>query len=75
MSLKDERKRAGFTQQELAEKSGVKFWVLAKYESGARNIDGASLDTLCNLAGSLGCGISELLESEALKNKLSETKK
>lgn len=46
-SLKEQRKKIGLTQEELAKKSGVSRPMLSKIESGNRN---ATLETLMRVA-------------------------
>ncbi|MBO5921739.1 MAG: helix-turn-helix transcriptional regulator [Bacteroidaceae bacterium] len=72
MSLQSERMKAGFSQQGLANASGVSIWNIRHYEQGTRNIDGAGLDVLCKLASVIGCTIYDLLESEELKELLKQ---
>ena len=44
--------------------------MIQKYEIGVRNIDGAKLETLCDLAIALDVSISDIVEDETLKTKL-----
>lgn len=69
-ALQKMRLKAGLSQSELAAVSGIKTGVIQKYEIGYRNIDGASLDTLCKLSYALNCKIYDILEDEQLKIKL-----
>ena len=69
MRLQDKRVEYGLSQSKLAEKAGVKMQVLQRYEIGFRKIDGASLETLCNLAIALECGISDIIEDDVLREK------
>lgn len=71
--LKEQRLKAKLTQAELAAISGVKLRTLQQYESGARNLDGANLDTLCSLALALGCQLPELIEDDTIRIKLNKT--
>lgn len=63
--LQRRRKLCGFTQMELAEKSGVKLRTLQQYETRKKDINKASAMTLESLAFSLCCGIEDLLEFPA----------
>lgn len=63
------RNEKGLSQSKLAELSGVNFRMIQYYEQGAKNIDGAKLDTLISLAAALDCPITEILESEELRQK------
>ncbi len=53
----------GMSQTELAEASGVSVNIIRKYESGARDINKASGETLLKLAATLGTAIEYILES------------
>ena len=72
MSLQSARIKAGFSQRSLADASGVNIRNIQQYEIGARNINGASLDTLCKLASTIGCTLYEILESDELKELLKQ---
>ena len=67
--LKEQRQKAKLTQAELAAVSGVKLRTIQHYESGARKLDGANLDTLCTLALALGCPLGDLIADDALRIK------
>lgn len=73
MSLKKQREKKGYTQQELAALAGTKLVTIQMYEYGRRNINGAKLDMLCKLALALDCKIYDILDDEALKIKLKKT--
>jgi transcriptional regulator with XRE-family HTH domain len=60
-NLKAARKRAGLTQTELAEKSGISFSYLAKLEIGAQL--NPSYETLEKIATALNVGADELLKN------------
>lgn len=64
------RKEKGLSQSKLAEMSGVPFRVLQNYEQGVRDIDGASLDRLCDLATALDVKLWDILDSEELAEKV-----
>ena len=59
--LKSLRKNAGFTQQELAERSGVSLRMIRAYEQGAQDLGKAEARTLLNLSTVLGCSPEVLL--------------
>lgn len=61
MKLKTLREKAGLTQHELANKSGVNIQTLRKYEQGTKNINNARLKTILKLAITLNCNISDIL--------------
>lgn len=73
MKLQETRKEKKLSQSQLAESAGVPRQVVQKYETGYRNIDGAALETLCDLAIALECKIYDILESEELIQKLKKT--
>lgn len=53
--LKRQRKSAGFTQQELAERSGVSLRMIRAYEQNKQDISKAESAAVLNLASVLGC--------------------
>lgn len=61
-NLKKIRTEKGISQSELSKRSGVNFRMLQHYEQGIKNIDGAKIETLANIARVLNCGISEILD-------------
>ena len=60
--LQRQRKQCGYSQSELAEKSGVNLRTLQQYESGAKDINKASVQTVVALANVLGCRAEDLLQ-------------
>ena len=61
--LQELRKNIGYSQRELAEKSGVNLRTLQQYELKAKDINKAAATTLLALSKTLGCRIEELLEN------------
>ena len=61
--LQELRKNIGYSQRELAEKSGVNLRTLQQYELKAKDINKAATTTLRALSKTLGCKIEDLLES------------
>ena len=61
--LQELRKNIGYSQRELAEKSGVNLRTLQQYELKAKDINKAATRTLLALSKTLGCKIEDLLES------------
>lgn len=59
--LKRQRKSAGFTQQELAEKSGVKLRMIQAYEQNYQDISRAEAATVLKMARVLNCQPEDLL--------------
>lgn len=68
--LQEKRIAAGLSQSQLAKAAGVAVGVLQHYEQGTRQIDGAKIDTLADLAAALGCKITDILESSELAEKV-----
>ena len=60
--LQQQRKKCGYSQRELAEKSGVNLRTLQQYELKTKDIGKASVRTVMALANVLGCRIEDLLE-------------
>lgn len=61
--LQELRKSIGYSQRELAEKSGVNLRTLQQYELKAKDINKAATTTLLALSKTLGCKIEDLLEN------------
>lgn len=61
-NLKRIRMVYGFTQTELAERSGVGLHLIQMYEQRSKNINKASADTIYSLARALGCTMEDLIE-------------
>lgn len=61
--LQELRKNSGYSQSELAERSGVNKRMIQQYEIGAKDINKAAGTTLLALARVLGCDVEELLEA------------
>ena len=61
-NLKRIRTAYGFTQAELAQRSGVSLRSIQMYEQRNKNINKASVDTMYSLAKVLGCTMEDLIE-------------
>lgn len=61
-NLKRIRTAYGFTQAELAERSGVSLRSIQMYEQRNKNINKASADSMYSLAKVLGCTMEDLIE-------------
>lgn len=61
MTLKEMRKHAGYSQVELAEKSGINLRSLQDYEQGHKAISSAKGETLYRLSYVLGYSIEDIL--------------
>ena len=60
--LQQIRKECGYSQRELAEKSGVNLRTLQQYETGAKDINRAAAGTVLALADALGCEMTDIME-------------
>ena len=60
--LKENRERAGLTQKELSERSGVNIRTIQDYEQGRKLINKAQGLSLYRLSNALNVTIEELLE-------------
>lgn len=60
--LQQQRKRCGYSQRELAERSGVNLRTLQQYELKTKDISKASAQTVLALANTLGCRMEDLME-------------
>ena len=61
-NLKRIRTAYGFTQAELAERSGVSLRSIQMYEQRNKNINKARADSMYSLAKALGCTMEDLIE-------------
>ena len=64
--LKMLRQNVGYSQRELAEKSGVNLRTLQQYELRAKDINKAATETLLKLSKTIGCKIEDLIENVQL---------
>ncbi len=62
--VKNWRLERGYTQKDLAEKIGVKYWVILQYEKGNRRI---SIERLYAIAGALSVSITDLITASKEK--------
>jgi len=65
--LKRQRIYRGFTQESLADLSGVNIKSIAAYEQNPDKLVAASTGTVYKLANSLGCNIEDLLDVENIR--------
>ena len=72
--LKKLRNERNITQKELSILSGLSIKTIQSYEQYERDIDLAYFETLLNLSIALNCKISDLIESEELKEKCKQAK-
>lgn len=59
--LQRQRKKYGYSQRELAEKTGVNIRTLQQYELGTKDISKASAGAVLALANALGCNIEDIM--------------
>lgn len=60
--LKQIRQRAGLSQSELAELSGVSVRTIQQYEQRQKSINKAQAERLMMLARALNCNVEDLIE-------------
>lgn len=60
--LQQQRKKCGYSQSELAKKSGINLRTLQQYELKTKDIGRAALQSVMALANVLGCRVEDLLE-------------
>ena len=65
-NLKKIRVAAGYSQSQLAEKSGISFRSIQSYEQGIREINKAQGEILYSLAKALNCTIEEIMEQKEI---------
>jgi len=70
MKLQELRKNKGLSQSQLSKLSGVPLRTIQQWECGQRDIDGAALERLCDLAIALDCKIYDIIESPKVIEKL-----
>lgn len=64
--LKEKRKERKITQLKLSEITGVNVRMIEQYESGAKNINNAKIETLAKLSIGLKCGIKDIIDNKKL---------
>lgn len=64
MTLKDYRLAAGLTQKQLAEKLGVPYQTVQKYEAGVRSCEKMTLKLATSYADALGITPEQLISAE-----------
>ena len=70
MKLQEIRNKKGISQSQLANLSGIPLRTIQQWECGQRDIDGAALNRMCDLAAALDCKIYDIIESAELIDKL-----
>lgn len=65
--LKKARVIHGYTQESLAELSGVNIKSIASYEQNPDKLSTASIGTVIRLAEALGCEVEDIINKETIK--------
>lgn len=64
MKLKEKRQAAGFTQSQLAEKTGINIRTIQHYEQGSKIFDHARIDTILKCCVALNCKLEDILDND-----------
>lgn len=64
MKLKELRRARGFSQIQLAEKTGLNVRTIQHYEQGSKNFDHARIDTILRVCIALDCKLEDILENQ-----------
>ena len=62
--LKAMRVKAGLTQREVVEQTGINAQTYAQYEQGVKNFDSARLGVILNTCVALNCKLEDIIESK-----------
>lgn len=73
--LKAMRLYKGLTQDQLAEKTGIKLGTLKHYEQGSRKFDCSGFDIIIKTCLALDCCIEDIIEDPEIINLYKEYKK
>lgn len=68
------RVKRGLSQGELAAASGATQRIIQCYEQESRPIEGAKLETLCNLCIALNCKLEDIIDDKKLVGKIKSVK-
>lgn len=60
--LQEMRNKAGLSQSQLANLSGINVGTLRHYEQGSKNFDHARIDTILKACIALGCKMEDILD-------------
>lgn len=60
--LQNARQKAGMSQSQLAQATGISVRVLQEYEHGRRSISGAKLVTLLKICNALQCKLQDIID-------------
>ena len=61
--LKEMRQAKGFSQAQLAEKTGINVRTLQHYEQGSKIFDNARIDTILKVCIALDCKLEDVIEN------------
>jgi transcriptional regulator with XRE-family HTH domain len=64
VKLKEKRQTAGFTQSQLAEKTGINVRTIQHYEQGSKIFDHARIDTILRCCIALNCKLEDILDND-----------
>ena len=62
--LKEMRNKAGYSQSQFSNLSGINIGTLRHYEQGSKNFDHARIDTILKTCLILECKFCDVIESE-----------
>lgn len=70
--LQEMRNKAGLSQSQLANLSGINVGTLRHYEQGSKNFDHARIDTILRACIALDCKMEDILDDEEYIELLKE---
>lgn len=70
--LQEIRKSRGFTQVQLAEKTGISKSLIQKLEIGERKIEMCRLDTVIALCMALDCKMQDLADNASMRASINK---
>ena len=62
--LRDEREKLGLTQQQVADKAGIRLQKYQRFENSERNLSSAAFYTACNVMKALGLDLTKYRKGE-----------
>ena len=72
--LKAMRVKAGLTQREVVERTGINAQTYSQYEQGAKSFDSAKLVTILNVCVALSCKLEDVIEDKELLKVIAQYK-
>lgn len=70
--LKAMRVKAGLTQREVVEQTGINAQTYAQYEQGVKSFDSARLGVILNVCIVLSCKLEDVIEDKELLKSISQ---